>query len=186
MSNNNKHYTRKNKHSITNPKIIPENIRNFIKYNHVTGEFSWIKINTNSQKLTDKVGTIKTKGYGSVCFYSSSYLLHRVAWFLHYSEQPVIIDHINGDKLDNRIVNLRNCTNKQNVINAKISKNNTSGITGVSYNKKRRTWDVNIKINYVKKHLGTSKDINTAKKIRKEAEIKYFGEYRFNEDEGII
>lgn len=87
------------------------------------------------------------------------------------------VDHIDGDPLNNLKSNLRICEHINNSRNKSINKNNTSGVIGVWYNKRVNKWVAEIKVNYKKIHLGYFKDINEAKRIRQEAELKYFGEY---------
>lgn len=87
----------------------------------------------------------------------------------------MVVDHVNGDITDNRLSNLRVCTQKENCRNLKLSKNNTSGHNGISFNKKRQKWHAYIRVNYKRKHLGIYADINDAIKARKQAELEYFG-----------
>ena len=92
------------------------------------------------------------------------------------------IDHINGNIKDNRKQNLRLVTRSQNNMNRKISKNNTTGIKGVSYYKKRNKWIVNLSskndnIRIYKEFNDKEKAIN----YRREIENKYFGEYNRKE-----
>ena len=91
----------------------------------------------------------------------------------------LVVDHINGDTLDNRKCNLRICTNQQNTMNSMIGKNNTSGITGVYWDKSRSKWEVEIMLNRKKIHLGRYGNKEDAIKARKLGEEKYFGEYAY-------
>jgi len=92
------------------------------------------------------------------------------------------VDHINHKTYDNQKTNLRIVTNQQNCFNHQMNKNNTSGVTGVWWSNSTNKWIAEIKLNYKKIHLGSFDNINDAAKIRKEAEIKYFGEYRYKGD----
>jgi len=103
--------------------------------------------------------------------------LHR---FIMNSPKGKVIDHINGDKLDNRKQNLRIYTIKQNIINSKISKNNTSGYTGVSFRKNRNVYRANIMVNRKQIYLGSFERIEDAVLARKKAEEKYFGEFAYS------
>ncbi len=85
------------------------------------------------------------------------------------------VDHIFGNTQDNRKEKLRVVTNQQNGFNHKISKKNTSGFSGVEWNKKRKRWTARIKVNYKGIHLGQYVDKRDAVIARLQAELKYFG-----------
>lgn len=104
-------------------------------------------------------------------------LLHRL---IMNCAPDMVVDHINHNKLDNRKNNLRVCTQNKNLCNCVISKNNSSGATGVGFDKQRNKWTASITVNYKKIHLGRYDDIEDAIKVRKEAEEKYFGEYSYD------
>jgi len=108
--------------------------------------------------------------------------IHRLigSWVYGNSKQ---YDHINHNTLDNRDENLRPVTQQQNSFNSSIQSNNTSGITGVSWHKQKEKYAAYIRIDYNLKHLGCFDDIENAKRVRKEAEIKYFGEHRYKGNE---
>lgn len=92
--------------------------------------------------------------------------------------KKINIDHINGNPLDNRKCNLRFATQMQNCWNRKIKSTNTSGVTGVRREHKCNTWHAEIMVNYKIINLGNYKNKEDAIKARKKAEIKYYGEYR--------
>lgn len=102
--------------------------------------------------------------------------LHRL--ILGIDDENIFVDHINGNPLDNRKTNLRTATIQQNSYNHKVRSNNTSGATGVKLIKKNNTWNARIVINKKEISLGCYKTFEEAVKARKDAEIKYFGEYR--------
>lgn len=89
-----------------------------------------------------------------------------------------VIDHINGNSCDNRKSNLRICTQGQNVINKSFMSNNTSEFIGVSYKKDRGTYDPEIRINKIRCHLGTTKDLKEAVYKRLYAETLIFKKYQ--------
>lgn len=91
--------------------------------------------------------------------------------------EGMVVDHKYHNNNDNRKENLRICTNAQNGMNSKIKSNNTSGITGVSFDKRNKKWMAHIGINYKTIFLGYFDSIDDATKARKGAEKKYFGEY---------
>ena len=129
------------------------------------------------------------------CWYynSSGYVIHKggnEVIHLHrlimgVTDPKTQVDHINHPskpqhKIDNRKSNLRLVTNQQNQMNNALSKNNTSGKTGVSWNKSKMKWEAYIFVNKKKINLGSYSDKEEAIKVREEAEKKYFGEYRYN------
>lgn len=96
------------------------------------------------------------------------------------NDQTVVVDHITTNhKMDNRKLNLRVTTQAKNALNRRLSKNNKSGYTGVSWNKWIEKWHSYIRYNNKIINLGYYKNKDEAINARKEAEIKYFGEYRY-------
>lgn len=91
----------------------------------------------------------------------------------------MVIDHINGDTLDNRRSNLRECTNTENCRNRADNYNNKSGYKGVFWYTHCKTpkWVANITVDRKKIHLGYFENIEDAIEARRKAEEKYFGEY---------
>ena len=104
--------------------------------------------------------------------------LHR---FILNCSSDMFIDHINGNRLDNRKQNLRICTQTENNRNTKTPLNNTSGIKGVYWDKKLNKWRVKICVNRKQIHLGLYDTLEKAKEVRQKAEKKYFGEFRRKE-----
>ena len=91
-----------------------------------------------------------------------------------------VIDHINHNTLDNRKQNLRIVTRVQNQMNMSKRKDNTSGFTGVHFNKRSDKWMATIQVNYKSINLGTFKNKEDAIEARKKAEEKYFGKESYN------
>lgn len=111
-------------------------------------------------------------GYAQIGVCGKSYLAHRVIWLLMKKAWPTDqIDHINGNKSDNRFENLREVTNTENSKNKAITKRNKSGVQGVFWLASRKTWIANIGLNSRTKHLGSFKTREDAILARKNAEI---------------
>ena len=91
-------------------------------------------------------------GYILVSIRNKQYLAHRVIWKMFYDELPETIDHVNGDRADNRLENLRAATKAENLRNAFLRKNNTSGVKGVSWRKDANKWRGYVSLNG-KQHL---------------------------------
>lgn len=154
-------------------------IQEFISYNPETGAMTWKKVLGNRTQAGSACGAnVDSKGYNRVCFDKKQYRAHRIAWAIFYGEEPIKqVDHINGDKTDNRIVNLRLATNTENSRNAKCSRNNSSGKTGVTYHRNAKKWVAQIVVNRKNHYLGLFDKKEDAIKTRIQAEVLYFGAF---------
>lgn len=90
------------------------------------------------------------------------------------------VDHIDTCGCNNRKVNLRLATRNEQGANGGLQSNNTSGVTGVNWDKASGKWRAQIRVNGKQIHLGRFVDLDKAIARRRKAEIKYFGEYRYN------
>lgn len=109
--------------------------------------------------------------------YSKNLVMHRI---IMNCNDDMVVDHIKHKIYDNRKSQLRICTNSQNNMNHVIRKDNSSGITGVYYDKRSKRWYSQIKIKNKKRiTLGYFSLKEEAIKARKDAEEKYFGEYSY-------
>jgi len=149
------------------------NIKDYLSYAPITGKFTWIK-NPNNKLITvgQEAGTLNGRGYLYVQFQKKRYLAHRLAWSFIHGYFPIAIDHINHDKLDNSIGNLREINQAGNNKNRSIFKNNTSGATGVTIFPNGK-WRAAITVNKKKIHLGMFTTIEEAIEARAVAKDKY-------------
>lgn len=133
-------------------------------------------------KIKDYCWTVGNIGYVSSYNQSTGkrILLHRL--IMDCNDSNLFIDHIRGEhsRHDNRKSNIRIATPSQNGMNKQLLKNNTSGVTGVSWNRKSGKWHSYIEINYKRINLGNFDNFEDAVNARKEAEEKYFGEYSYD------
>lgn len=102
------------------PKIIPDSVRDVLDYDPDTGLFTWIA-NYHASKVGTVAGTKGRLGYIVIRCSGVPYFAHRLAWYFVHGEQPYIIDHINHDRSDNRIANLRNVDYVLNGLNQRRS-----------------------------------------------------------------
>jgi len=108
-------------------------------------------------------------------------LMHRLVMGVDNISSELEVDHIHHKTNDNRKSELRIVTSSQNKMNKDKQVNNTSGVRGIWFNKNLNRWVADIGVDHKTIHLGTYYTIDEAAKARKDAEIKYFGEYRYQE-----
>lgn len=138
-----------------------------LDYNESSGIFVWKKGIGGSTKKGKEAGNCRiSSGYLDVNFFGKTYRLHRLAWFYVYKKWPEnYIDHINGDKQDNRILNLRDVTHRENMLNN--AKTRSGSLGGCYFEKRRNKWQAQIRTNNKTKYLGrfnTEKDAHEAYK----------------------
>lgn len=136
--------------------LTAERARELFDYDPDTGDLTW-KVSLNPRAPAGWiVNTKHGDGYYSVRVDRKTYLAHRVAWLIVYGEWPdKLIDHVNGDRRDNRLSNLRKATYSENGWNCGVRASNTSGFKGVCKHNKCGKWIARIRIgNGVRKHLG--------------------------------
>lgn len=117
-------------------------------------------------------GYVNAKGYLQVTVDFKGYYVHRIIYEMRHGKIPdgMQVDHIDHNKTNNADENHRLVTCRQNQMNRPMQKNNTSGSTGVTFDKRRGKWQARININGVNKHLGYFTDIEEAIKSRRDAE----------------
>ena len=127
-----------------------------LDYNADTGVFLW-KQNKKRAKAGDVAGTAHLRGYWQITVDRQPYLAHRLVWLFVYGRLPeahLDIDHVNGDRRDNRLCNLREVTRSQNMQNQRKARGNSStGFLGVLKNHKR--FASHIRADGVTHYLGT-------------------------------
>jgi len=137
-------------------------LRELLNYNPETGIFTW-NVKKRRASAGERAGSNSTIGYRQIGIDGRDYFEHRLAWLYVYGEWPEFeIDHRNGVRSDNRILNLRQATKAQNGQNQKPRSTNTSGIAGVSWSKRRSKWVAYIMVNNKHRHLGLFDDIQKA------------------------
>ena len=177
-------------------KIIPtpEELRQLLHYAPETGVFTWkerardfcgddrIRNSWNARYAGQPAFTMSEhQGYKVSRVLTASFKAHRVAWAMHYGAWPVeFIDHINGQRDDNRIVNLRLATKSENAMNRKRQIHNTSGFKGVSWDSSCRgskKWNAYIKVDGIKKNLGRFQCPKEAAAAYNAAAVARFGDF---------
>ena len=181
---------------MTTHKKLPslDLVRKIIKYDPNTGVLTWLhrdddmfqkgkRTNNEIANVWNARNANKPAGnfngrYIIVRFYGIHYAAHRLAWLLYYEVDPEFqIDHIDGNKTNNKISNLREATKSENMMNRGAQKNSKSGIKGIMFEEKRGKWKAEITLNRKNYFLGRFYDLDEAIHARKEAEKIYHGDF---------
>ena len=129
-------------------------LKSILDYDPATGIFTW-RVKTSKKVVAGKqAGGINVAGYVVIGIDGKTYYAHRLAWFYMTGDWPSQVDHEDNVKTNNRWSNLRIASHQQNVLNAKLSKNSTSGRKGVSWHKGAGRWSAYIILDGKKRHLG--------------------------------
>lgn len=150
-------------------ELTQEGLKKLVTYDKDTGLF----FNTKGKQI----GHVCPKGYVLASIKGKQRRLHQMAWLYtngYTPTSPYELDHINRNKTDNRLFNLREITHQENCTNGSVRVNSTSGVTGVNFHKGSNKWIAHISIGGQKKQLIATADFNEAVKARKTAELKYY------------
>ena len=167
------------------PLPTPERVRSLVRFDGA--DFYWLPRPVSffvspgqwrawTTKWSGKKIAIKQQnnGYHGIRIDRALIMLHRLIWVLHYGDWPKgEIDHINGDKYDNRIENMRDVDKSMNMRNQKVRSDSTSGFPGVFYSNYHKAWRAIIRTREARKHLGSFKTREAAIEARRAAQVEY-------------
>lgn len=139
-------------------------------------------------QLIWKTGRVGTKGTAAGCVHKATgyikvkiknkgLMAHRLIFFLHHGFLPECVDHIDGNKSNNKIENFRAATKSQNSMNQKIRSTNTSSIKGLSWHRVNKKWKVSLCKEYKIYYFGTYEDRELAELVAIEATEKLHGNF---------
>jgi len=155
---------------------ITKEILNFL-FEYKNGELYW-KFSLSSKSPKGCIaGSIKHDRYRRISIGKKPYLAHRLIFMMFNGYMPEIVDHIDGNRLNNHIENLRPANRSQNQHNKPALKTNTSGHKNVTWNARKRKWLVNLRLNSKDIHIGYFEDIELADLVAQEARNKYHKEF---------
>ena len=168
--------------AITDKRLDQAQLKKFLSYDPETGVF--IRVATSSLKTRRHIGEIAgyitSNGYWVIAIEHkrNRFRAHRLAWLFMTGKWPENdIDHINGDRLDNRWINLREATRSQNLGNSRIPSTNKSGFKGVSFDHVRGKWKAQITLDGVHYFLGRYDEIEDAIQAYRSALGGHFGKF---------
>jgi hypothetical protein len=150
---------------------------NLFKYKD--GDLYWIEKSNSLVPAGTKAGTLRKDGYVGIFIKGTYHFAHRIIWEMHNGEIPsgLTIDHVDRNRSNNNISNLRLCTFQQNHFNRSKQINNKSGFKGVSWHKQKGKWVAQIKIEGKNKFLGFFNDPEKAYEKYCEKAIEHYGEF---------
>ncbi len=168
-----------------------EEVAQLVEYDPETGSMLWkrrdgVPKDWNTKYAGKGCGWVTHKGYRRLGYTLPSgkvqhLFVHRLAWYIAHNATPKgEIDHIDGKKANNRITNLRDISRTLNRRNLRMTRNNTSGITGVAWSKECKKWVARVGLSRKYSYLGLFDDISEA-----EAAVKAFrAKHGFTETHG--
>lgn len=156
---------------------VQQHIRAELNYDPETGVFTW-KRARRGIKPGMEAGNIGPLGYRRINICHRFRAAHRLAWFMHFGVWPESpLDHINGNKADNRICNLRLADHSQNKCNTGRRSDNKTGAKGVYWSNRRRRWVAGIALYGAYKHLGVFREFEEAVEARRHGAMRLHKEF---------
>lgn len=155
--------------------ITQEELKELFSYDPLTGVFTR-KMDGRKWKAGSVAGGLNNTGYIAIEINGSSYVAHRLAWIYMSGDIPegMQIDHINGDRSDNRFDNLRLAKGHgEQAQNRKKRTDNSSGFVGVNWRKRERKWHARICVKGVRHELGFFDTPEEANKVYVKAKIRF-------------
>ena len=128
-----------------------------------------------------ELGGVNQRGYKVFKLNSATYKVHRMVFYIHYGRLPKALDHIDGNKLNNKIENLREASASQNCCNKPKQSNNTSGFKGVSWSKQNKSWKAEVTFQKKRYYLGHYTNLDEAGEAARLKRVELHGEFYHHE-----
>jgi hypothetical protein len=145
-------------------------------FDYRDGALYWRVDRGSNAKAGARAGRMLPTGYRSIHVSGRRYQEHRLVYLIHHGRMPVQIDHINGDKADNRIENLREADHSQNQVNT-ATRRNESGYRGVRFVPKTGRWAARIYVSGAEIRIGTFATAKEASEAYKAKAAEIYGEF---------
>ena len=151
-------------------------------FDYRDGELYRKKYRSSNAQKGDLAGYVQKNGYRAITINGKIYRIHRLIFLYHHGFLPEFLDHIDGNRLNNSVDNLRGATSQENNRNVKKHKSmngkaTSSEFKGVYWHKRDKKWQAQIRIDGKKKHLGSFDSELKAAKAYNNAGIEHFGEF---------
>jgi hypothetical protein len=163
---------------------LPSTIGDYLEYDETSSTFlRWKKKTCKKINVGEEAGSLKKEGYYNIMFNGKKYLNHRIIYFLIHSYCPECLDHIDNNRQNNNISNIREASRSQNNQNAQIRKDNTTGIKGL-YTYKEKYWKLQIykdrKVAFLKYYKLTDKTKDECRIILENKRKEIHGQFSNN------
>jgi hypothetical protein len=155
-------------------KTVIEMAREALEYRD--GALYW-KDRPLAKRIGERAGSVNSNGYRTLRVGGKTMREHRIIFALHHGYMPIVVDHINNDRTNNRIENLRAATIKENQLNSRTRVTSSSGVKNVHWHKATGQWQVMVRTNGKRKHVGLFDDLEDAKAAAILWRNKYQGEF---------
>lgn len=159
--------------------MTSQEVRQLFDY-HQDGHLLWKIKSSFRTNIGDKAGSRNSQGYIQISYKAKKYKAHRLILMWHGIELGDEVDHIDGNKTNNKIDNLRSVSKNQNQWNSKTRKDNVSGVKGVRWHKRDCKWAVSFRVNKKLHSFGYYDDLELAELVANEARSSYHGQYARN------
>lgn len=167
---------------MSRPELTADRARELLSYDPDTGELRWRVTRATNAREGDLAGCLGRQGYREMTVEMRTRTAHRIAWLIVHGRWPLEeLDHINGDRADNRLCNLREAThaqNQRNRVRVISGRNpNTSGYKGVTWHGERKQWMARIRVNGTRKTIGRFPTAEEAHAAYCAAARRHYGEF---------
>lgn len=163
--------------------LTAEFVRSILDYDPETGVLTWrlrtdVDHEWNTSWAGKPAGRVDHWGYRVLSINFLEYKAHRIAWLHVTGAWPKdFLDHVNGARADNRLCNLREASQSQNMANRSVTKRSSSGVKGVQWDAKNKKWRASIAVNRKAFNLGRYKDLEDAKAAYAKAVVRFHGDF---------
>lgn len=160
------------------PEVTAEHARAVLAYDESTGRLTWVASKSVRVKNGAEAGYVNARGYRAVSIAGRMVQAHRLIFLMQTGSWPAHqIDHINGNRADNRWSNLREATASQNHMNSGRSRNNTSGVRGVTWDADRGKWMARVYHQDKQIKVGRFERLEDAKAAVTAARARIYGDF---------
>ena len=158
--------------------LTADEVRHLLDYEPATGVFRWRVSTSKRVKVGDVAGCVVANGYRKIRINKRLWLEHRLVWLHQCGAEPSAeLDHINGDRADNRLINLRVADRTSNARNCRGHKDSRSGRKGVHWDTTGKKWGARICVDRKQIYLGNFETVEQAAAAYDAAAMRHHGDF---------